>query len=85
MHDPSFTCMSRYYFNILNTSPSIIDDVGEELPDNEAAWRQATLTAGEIFKDVDGRLRPGQEWSLEVSDEARKPLYSIRIEARQMD
>jgi hypothetical protein len=76
--------MPRYYFNVLNTSPSIIDDVGEELPDNEAAWRQATMTAGEIFKDVDGKLRPGQEWALEVTDEARSPLYSIRIEAKQM-
>jgi hypothetical protein len=46
--------MPRYYFNVLNTSPTIIDDVGEELPDKEAAWRQATITAGEIFKDVDG-------------------------------
>jgi hypothetical protein len=77
--------MPRYYFNVLNTSPTIIDDVGEELPDKEAAWRQATITAGEIFKDVDGRLRPGQEWALEVIDEAQKPLYLIHIEARQMD
>jgi hypothetical protein len=77
--------MPRYYFNVLNTSPTIIDDVGEELPDKEAAWRQATITAGEIFKDIDGRLRPGQEWALEVTDEAQKPLYLIHIEARQMD
>ena len=41
------------------------------------------MTAGEIFKDVDGKLRPGQEWALEVTDEAGSPLYSIRIEAKQ--
>jgi hypothetical protein len=76
--------MPRYYFNVLNTDPTIIDDVGEELPDTEAAWRQATTTAGEIFKDIDGRLRPGQEWALEVTDEARRPLYLIHIEARKM-
>jgi len=77
--------MPRYYFNILNLNLSIIDDVGEELPDKEAAWRQATITAGELFKDVDGRLRPGQEWALEVTDEVRRPIYLIRIEAKQME
>ena len=77
--------MPRYYFNVLNLNPGIIDDVGEELPDKEAAWRQATITAGELFKDVDGRLRPGQEWALEVTDEVRRPIYLIRIEARQME
>jgi hypothetical protein len=77
--------MPRYYFNVLNASPTTIDDVGEELPDKEAAWRQATITAGEVFKDVDGRLRPGQEWALEVTDEARRPLYLIHIAARQLD
>jgi hypothetical protein len=72
--------MPRYFFNVHNVSPTI-DDVGDELPDNEAAWRQATATAGEIFKDIDGSFRPGQNWTLEVTDEARKPIYTIHIEA----
>ena len=37
--------MPRYYFNVLNSNPSL-DDLGEYLPDKEAAWRQATITAG---------------------------------------
>jgi Domain of unknown function (DUF6894) len=75
--------MPRYYFNVLNSNPSL-DDLGEYLPDKEAAWRQATITAGEIFKAIDGSLRPGQEWTLEVTDEARRPVYIIHIEAKQM-
>jgi hypothetical protein len=61
------------------------DDVGEELPNNEAAWRQATVVAGGIFKDIDGRFRPGQDWALEVTDDAQNPVYIIRIEARQIE
>ena len=64
--------MPRYYFNVHNVTPSI-DHEGEELRDDEAAWRQATLTAGELFKDIDGKFRPNQGWSLEVTDERRKP------------
>ena len=75
--------MPRYYFSVHNVSPSS-DAEGEELPDNEAAWRMATSIAGEIFKDMDGKFRPDQEWSLEVADEGRRPLYVINISAKQM-
>jgi hypothetical protein len=65
--------MPRYSFDIDGTNPAL-DEIGEELPDDEAAWKQATITAGEIFKDVDGKFRPGQEWS---ERRKAKALYSI--------
>jgi hypothetical protein len=65
--------MPRYFFHVHNIPPKL-DDIGEELPSDDAAWRTATVFAGEIFKDVDGRLRPDQEWALEVTDETRTPL-----------
>jgi hypothetical protein len=74
--------MPRYYFNVHNVTPSV-DDEGVELQDDEVAWRQATTTAGELFKDIDGKLRPNQEWSLEVADERRKPIYVIRISTQK--
>jgi len=75
--------MPRYHFNTegLRGGP---DDIGEELRDDEAAWHEATLVAGEIFKDIDGKFRPDEEWSLEVTDEQRKPLYAIRINSKLM-
>ena len=75
--------MPRYFFNMHGVRPSV-DDQGEELSDNEAAWHEATIIAGEIFRDIDGRFRPGQDWVLEVTDEQRKPLYTIQISAQQM-
>jgi hypothetical protein len=56
----------------------------KELPNNEAAWREATIIAGELFKDIDGKFRPGQQWALEVTDENRKSLYTIRISAQEL-
>jgi hypothetical protein len=61
-----------------------IDEEGEELPDNDAAWHEATIIAGEMFKDIDGKFRLGQDWALVVTDDQRKPLYSIQISAKQM-
>jgi hypothetical protein len=75
--------MPRYFFNVHNAGTSV-DESGEELPNNEAAWQQATRIAGELFKDMDGKFRPGQEWALEITDESRNPIYFIQIEAREI-
>src|SRR3954451_8436023 len=75
--------MPKYFFHTHGLQPSE-DDRGEVLPDDEAAWHEATLVAGEIFKDIDGKFRPEQEWCLEVTDAQRKPLYAIRINSKQI-
>ena len=35
--------------------------------------------------DIDGRLQPGQEWVLEVTDQARTPLFHIRISTGKLN
>jgi hypothetical protein len=80
---PAFPLMARYFFNVHNVG-SRPDMEGEELPNDEAAWHEATIIAGELFKDIDGKFRPGQEWSLEVTDERRNSLYFIRVSAQKI-
>lgn len=71
--------MPRFFFNVYNGT-SYNDIVGDELPNNEAAWAEATTIAGQLLRDLDGKLKPGQKLSIRVTDEANKPLYAIRIE-----
>jgi hypothetical protein len=80
---PAFTPMPRYFFNVRHERQSI-DTEGEELPDNEAAWREATVVAGELFRNMEGKLQPGQEWRLEVTDERRNPIYMLRVYAEEI-
>jgi hypothetical protein len=75
--------MPRYFFNIRHQG-SGSDLVGEELVNDEDAWLEATRKAGDLFEDIDGRFKPGEEWSLEVTDERRNPLYFIRIIAERI-
>jgi hypothetical protein len=70
----------RYFFNVYRDSQQL-DQEGEELPDKIAAWREATTMAGQILQDMDGRLRPGQTWRLEVTDEFANPLLAIQVHA----
>ncbi|TWA92570.1 DUF6894 family protein [Bradyrhizobium stylosanthis] len=72
--------MPRYFFNV--THERIVpDDVGEELPDQQAAWKEATVMAGQSLQGLDGHLRPGREWKMEVTDEFGNPLFVLRISA----
>jgi hypothetical protein len=73
--------MPLYFFNIYHER-SHFDSVGEELPDREAAWKEATATAGRMLQSLDGKLQPGRDWQMEVTDEFANPLYVIRVSAK---
>lgn len=64
----------RAFQNLVN-QPRIASD--------DAAWQEAKEYAGELFKDVGGKLRPGGEWRLTVTDAVRKPLYIIHIKSKK--
>jgi hypothetical protein len=61
------------------------DEFGEELPDDKVPWDEATIIAAELFRDIDGKFQPGQEWTLEVTDAQRRSLYFITISAKKMN
>jgi hypothetical protein len=71
--------MPRYYFDVRSEQESFVDEIGEDLPDRFAAWNEATKSAGQSLQDLDGKLRPGMEWCMEVRDELGRQVYAIRI------
>ena len=51
--------MPRYFFHVYHDRPEL-DEEGEELPDAQAAWREATVTAGQIIQDLNGWLEEAE-------------------------
>jgi hypothetical protein len=74
--------MPRYFFDIHHEIAQP-DLEGEELPDKHAAWKEGTVIAGQILQDIDGKLRPGHEWKMEITDEFRNPLFLLHISAQK--
>lgn len=71
-----FQVMPRYFFDIHNGHPHH-DEVGEELKDDHAAWREALR----LTRDVEDVLTPGGSWRLQVrSREAA--LFQIEIDTK---
>jgi hypothetical protein len=74
--------MPRYYFNVFHDQTTI-DREGEELPDKHAAWKEATVMAGQSLQGLDGALKPGHDWRMEVTDEFRNTLFVLHIQAEK--
>jgi len=70
--------MPRYFFNIFHERAEF-DSVGEELPDRHAAWKEATITAGQLLQSLDGKLQPGRDWQMEVTDEFANPFEATKL------
>jgi hypothetical protein len=74
--------MPRYFFHVYHERAEP-DHEGEELPDKHAAWQEATVIAGQTLQGLDGKLQPGREWRMEVTDEFANPLYVLHINAEK--
>ena len=51
------------------------------MPDKDAAWKEATVMAGQTLQHLDGKLQPGRGWRMEVTDEFANALYILHIPA----
>ena len=72
--------MPVYYFVVkLDQKAPVPNPPPLELADIDEAWEEATMTTGEMVRDLDGSFKPGSEWSIEVRDASHKPLRTIRV------
>ena len=70
--------MPLYFFHVRHIHQRLDLD-GLELPDIRAAWHEATTSAGELLKELNGDLKPGQDWCMRVADEFENTLFEIHI------
>ena len=73
--------MPFYFFRIHNGPYCGACDHGAELADRKAAWKQLTSVCGDMASSVSRQLQQNSEWQMELLDDAKKPLFRIRIVA----
>jgi len=62
-----------------NPEPRPFKNDGLELVDNDAAWEEATTACGEKLREIDGGLRPGDGWKMEVTDAGGKAIFALKF------
>jgi hypothetical protein len=71
--------MPLYYFS---TTPSERPDDRDDpidLPNDDAAWAQVTASFAEQLKEISGALPPNEEWRVDVKDEAKELIFSLKL------
>jgi hypothetical protein len=71
--------MPKYFFVVRRGDKTSDHSDAIEFPDIGAVQLEAIKSTGEILRDLDYPLEAGSEWRMEVADEARKPLFSLRV------
>jgi hypothetical protein len=80
--------MPLYFFNFNRASrseTSPFNNEGLELVDNDAAWEEATTACGEKLREMDGALRPGDGWKMEVTDGRGETVYVLTFASEACD
>ena len=74
--------MARYYFNVLRNNQTFEDDEGTDHLTTHSAWEEATQACGEMMRDLDGDLKPGEEWRMEVLNEKKEVVFVLKFSAQ---
>lgn len=74
--------MPRYFFTVLYGDESELKNEGLDLGDNDEAWVEATVACAELLRDLNGRLKPGENWSMQVKDENGRDLYLLEFKTK---
>ena len=71
--------MPKYFFVIRHGDQTSDHSDGIEFPDMGAVRLEAIKSTGEILRELNYPMEAGSEWRMEVADEARKHLFSLRV------
>jgi len=71
------------FFQIRNGNYAGIAD-GIELADRTAACDEMTKVCGDLVGSISRKIKQNSEWSMELLDESKKPVFRIRLVAETL-
>ena len=77
--------MPLYFFRIRNGCYSGCADQATEFADRISAWQEMTSVCADMAVGIARRLKENSEWHMELLDEAKQPVFRIRIVAETLD
>ncbi|MCS3504209.1 hypothetical protein M2189_006274 [Bradyrhizobium japonicum] len=77
--------MPLYFFRIRNGRYSRCADQATEFADRDAAWKMMTSICADMAAGLARKLNENSEWHMELLDEAKEPVFRIRIVAESFE
>lgn len=76
--------MALYFFRISHGRYSGASDLGTEFESREDAWAEMTKVCGNLLGGISRSLKQNAEWRMELLDEAKKPVFRVRLVAESV-
>jgi hypothetical protein len=76
--------MPLYFFRISQGRYSGASDEPYEFASREAAWAEMTAVCGNLLGGISRNLKENAEWRMELLDEAKQPVFRIRLLAESL-
>lgn len=77
--------MPLYFFRIGNGRYSGCADQATEFADRNSAWKEMTSVCADVAGGIARKLQQNSEWHMELLDEAKEPVFRIRIVAETFE
>jgi hypothetical protein len=76
--------MALYFFRISHGRYSGASDQPSEFADRDAAWTEMKAVCGNLLGGIARTLKQDAQWHMELLDEAKRPVFRIRLIAEQV-
>ncbi|MGA7810385.1 DUF6894 family protein [Bradyrhizobium sp.] len=76
--------MSLYFFRVSRGRYSGLSDQPYECENRQAAWAEMTAVCSNLVGGISRSLEQGAEWQMELLDEAKTPVFRIRLVAESL-
>jgi hypothetical protein len=77
--------MALYFFRISHGHYSGGSDLPYEFDTREAAWSEMRAVCSNLVGGIARTLKPNAEWQMELLDEAKDPVFRIRVVGEALD
>jgi hypothetical protein len=71
--------MSLYFFRISHGRYAGSPDQPYECENRDAAWREMTAVCSNLVGSISRCLKQNADWQMELLDEAKNPIFRIRL------
>jgi hypothetical protein len=77
--------MPLYFFRIRNGCYSGCADQPTEFANRDSAWKEMTSVCADMAAGIARKLQENSAWDMELLDEAKQPVFRIRIVAETVE
>jgi hypothetical protein len=77
--------VTHFYFRISDGRFSSSVNHAIQLANRDAAWQEMISVTKDLVGDIARDMKQNAEWQMELLDEAKKPIYRIRLVAETLD